>query len=103
MFLRREHIAKLLAADDDIFEQATINALVRIRDNSSTLSYRLMQVTGVSTMLDGSFYDVIPKVSTLRSNKVFNVMNMGKRRNRYRISWTDVSSTVFQAWSNGAS
>ena len=101
MFLRREHIAKLLAADDDIFEQATINAYVRIRETSST--YRLVQVTGVSTTLDGSFYDVIPKVSTLRSNKVFNVMNMGKRRNRYRISWTDVSSTVFQAWSNGAS
>jgi hypothetical protein len=97
VFLRREDVEKLLAADDDVFERATINAYVRIRvGDVNANAYRLMQVTGVSTTLDQSFYPVIPNVSTLRSNKEFIVTNMGTE-NRYRMS--EISNSMFQAGS----
>jgi hypothetical protein len=80
----------LLAADDEIFEQAALNTYVRIRVSSG--GYRLMQITGVETTLDGSSYYVIPNVLGLCSDKELIVTNMGKD-DRYKLC--EVSNSPF--------
>ena len=64
----------MVAADEDEFEAATLNAYVRIRVLSG--GYRLVQITGVQRTEDGCFYYVNAETSSVQTNKVFVVNNM---------------------------